>query len=389
MRRPRSLALVGLLFAGFGYPAYAASMTVSPFGTAADGKTVQLVTLRNDHGMTVRFSSRGGAFTEILVPDRSGRVANVVLGQAGFQGWEKAGSFNSVVGRYANRIAGGGFSLDGKFYRIAGANPATGVVLHGGPNSFASQLWTVAPFRHGNDVGAVLTYVSPDGENGFPGELAVTMRYTLTNANTVRLDYAATTTKPTVVNLTNHAYFNIAGADSGPVYNQVLQVAASRWTPTDARQIPTGEIASVEGTPLDFRRPARLADRVYSTHPQIMLAKGIDHNLILDKSVGTLGFAARLTDPSTGRRLEVWTTEPAVQIYSGNNLNGSVVGGSGRTLRQGDGIAFETEHYPDSPNKPNFPSTTLRPGQTFASRTEWRFSVDRGGCGTALRRIVR
>jgi aldose 1-epimerase len=357
--------------------AEAASAQRAPFGIAADGQAVETITLRNDRGMSVRFSTRGGAIIAIEMPDRHGRVTNIVLGKPDFAAWEKAGAFNSVVGRYANRIAGGGFTLDGVFHKIVGASPITGVVIHGGPNGFASKLWRAELFERADTAGATLTYVSADGENGFPGELRVKMAYTLGNDNVLRLEYWATTTKPTVINLTNHSYFNLGGYDSGPIYDEIMQVFASHWTPTDDRQIPTGAIVPVDGTPFDFRKPTRVGDRVYSADPQVLLARGIDHNFVLDKSPGTaVAVAVRLHDPKSGRQMEVRTTEPGVQIYSANNLNGSTAGADGRALRQGDGLAFETEHFPDSPNKPNFPTTVLRPGESFHSITEFAFSTD-------------
>jgi aldose 1-epimerase len=354
----------------------APSAKTEQFGTAADGQVVQLITLHNDHGMTVRFSTRGGTIVAIETPDRAGKIANVVLGRPDFAAWEKSASFNSVIGRYANRIDKGGFTLDGTFYKLE-ANPATKVVLHGGSQGFGSRLWKAETFEKPDGAGAVLTYVSADGESGFPGEMRVRMTYTLTQNNVFRLDYEATTTKPTVVNLTNHTYFNIGGYDSGPVNEQLLQVFAGNFTPTDERLVPTGEIRSVAGTPLDFRRPTRIGDRLYSTDPQILIARGLDHNFVLDKGTGPLTTAVRLRDPRSGRQLEVRTTEPGVQVYSANGFNGGMLGAGNRTLRQSDGIAFETEHFPDSPNHPNFPSTVLRPGQTFHSTSEWAFSTDR------------
>lgn len=351
----------------------------APFGTSATGESVELITLRNDHGMSLRFSTRGGTITEINVPDRNGKVENVVLGRPDFAAWDRSGGFNSVIGRFANRIGRGGFTLDGHFYAIKGADPRTNVVIHGGPDSFGSQLWKAEVFERPGVAGATLHYISADGDNGFPGALDVTMTYTLDNNNVVRLEYRASTSKPTVINLTNHAYFNIGGAASGPVNDQLLQVFASRWTPTDDAQVPTGIIASVAGTPFDFREPARVGDRLYSTHPQMLLARGLDHNFVLDTSVGTSTgtgpqVAARLTDPHSGRTMEVRTTEPGVQIFSANGFNGGQLGANNRTLRQGDALAFETQHFPDSPNKPNFPSTVLRPGETFHSITEYAFS---------------
>jgi aldose 1-epimerase len=356
-------------------PAQATTVARSVFGTSADGRVVELITLHNANGMTVRVSTRGGSLTEVSAPDRKGRIANLVLGHPDFAAWENGD--NAIEGRYANRIGGGGFTLDGVFYKLAGARPNTNVVLHGGPDNFAHRLWKAETFVQGGRAGATLSYVSADGENGFPGELSVTVSYSLGEDNVLRLDYRASTTRPTVVNLTNHAAFNLGGYDSGPVYDQRLQVFASHWTPTDAAQVPTGEIASVDGTPFDFRKPTRIGDRIYSTHPQMVLARGLDHNLVLDKPAGQGGpaLAARLYDPKSGRRMEVRTTEPGVQLYVTNG-DGSRLGANGRTLRQGDGICFETEHFPDSPNKPAFPSTVLRPGETFHSVTEFAFSTD-------------
>ncbi|UAK24780.1 aldose epimerase family protein [Sphingomonas nostoxanthinifaciens] len=374
----RISVLLACILAAGAAAADAASVTRAPFGTAPDGQ-VELITLANDHGMTAKVSTRGGAFVELEAPDRNGRPANVVLGHDGFAEWEKAGGFNTVIGRFANRIANGGFTLDGHFYPIGGASPANKVVLHSGPSDYAGRIFAAAPFQHGGDVGVMLTLKSPDGDGGFPGALDLTMTYTLTAANVVRIDYRATTTKPTVLNLTNHTYFNLAGSGTGTVDPQVLQVFASRYTPADARQIPTGELASVAGTPLDFRTPARIGERVRSSTPQLLMAKGIDHNFVLDGTPGGAPFdAVRLTDPASGRVLTVRTTEPGVQIYTGNGLNGGAVGTGGQTLRQGDGIAFETQHFPDSPNQPTFPTTVLRPGQTFRSTTEWAFSTEGG-----------
>jgi aldose 1-epimerase len=377
MRSGRWLRRAGLLALALPFAAQAApNATSATFGTAADGQIVQLITLTNDHGMTVRFSTRGGTIVAIETPDRAGHAANVVLGRPDFATWDKGSAFNSVVGRYANRIDKGGFTLDGTFYKLQ-ANPTTQVAMHGGQGNFGSKLWKAETFRKADGAGAILTYVSADGENGYPGELRVRMTYTLTQANVFRIDYEATTTKPTVINLTNHTYFNIGGYDSGSVNDQMLQLFASNVTPTDPRQIPTGEIKPVAGTPFDFRKMTRIGDRVYSPDPQMIIGKGLDHNFVIDKSAAAVPVAVRLHDPKSGRQLEVRTTEPGVQVYSGNNLNGAMIGAGNRTLRQGDGIAFETEHFPDSPNHLNFPSTVLRPGETFHSVTEWAFSTDR------------
>ncbi len=367
------LILASLLLAS---PVYAGTAQTSVFGTSQAGETVRLVTLTNRAGHIVRFSARGGTITEILAPDRAGKLANIVLGKPDFAAWEKAGSFNSVVGRYANRIAGGGFTLDGTFHKLP-SNPTTGVAIHGGPGGLASKLWDVETFETATTAGAIMRFTSPDGDNGYPGTLKLTMTYTLTDAGALRIDYGATTDKPTIINLTNHSYFNLGGAASGPVYGHVMQVVARRYTPTDEKQIPTGELAPVAGTPFDFARPATLGSALYAVHPQLQLAKGIDHNFVLDAAPGVLATAVRLHDPASGRQMEVRTTEPGVQIYTGNNLSGAQIGAGGRVLRQSDGVAFETQHFPDSPNQPNFPSTVLRPGETFQSATEFVFSTDR------------
>lgn len=346
------------------------------FGTAEDGARVDLVTLTNDSGMVVRISSRGGTITEILVPDRHGEPGNVVLSAGSFEAWQRMGGFNSIIGLYANRIGGGGFTLDGVRYELP-ANPQTGVTLHGGSPGFAARLFRTEIDETPERALARFTYVSADGENGFPGELTLTVTYSLGVENALRLEYEAVTTKPTVVNFTNHAYFTLGTHAGGPIHDQLLQVFAGHFTPTDEHQVPTGEIAPVDGTPFDFREPARIGERIYSNHPQVLLAGGIDHNFVLDgPSNGEPRLAVRLFDPDSGRRLDVRTTEPGVQIYTANHMNGSTVGEGGRTMRQSDAVAFETQHFPDSPNQPGFPSTVLRPGETFRSLTEFAFSTD-------------
>ena len=349
---------------------------VARFGVAQDGSEVQLVTLRNDNGMVVKISSRGGTITEIMVPDREGHFGNVVLGVRGFEAWEKLIGFNAITGRFANRIGGGGFTLDGTFHPLPGGR-GTNVTLHGGYPSFSAKVFDTQVAESGGRAAATFRTISADGENGFPGELSLAVTYSLGNDDTLRLEYAATTTKPTVVNLTNHAYFTLGTHNSGPVYDQVLQVFASHWTPTDENQVPTGEIRSVENSPFDFREPRSMRGAIYSTEPQIVLARGLDHNFVLDDFDGkSLRVAVRLTDPDSGRQLEVRTTEPGVQLYSTNGIGGTIDAGDGMTIRQSDALAIETQHFPDSPNKPDFPSTVLRPGETFRSVTEFAFSTD-------------
>lgn len=374
MMRLKAMLLLGAMSAAPALAAPTATKTI--FGTAKDGAQVDLVTLRNDNGMIVKFSSRGGTITEIDVPDRNGKTGNVILGVKGFEAWEKLIGFNAITGRYANRIGNSGFTLDGTFYKLT--SNKTGVILHGGFPGLSSKIFATETFMKDGRAGATLTLVSPDGENGFPGELTLHISYSLGNDNVLRLDYQATTSKPTVINLTNHAYFTLGTHKSGPVYNQLLQVFAANWTPTDENQVPTGEIRSVTGTPFDFRKARPMLPTIYSNDPQVMLAKGLDHNFVIDgPSGGAPRLALRLTDPGSGRQLEVRTSEPGVQLYSTNNVGGTTDAGDGMTIRQTDALAIETQHFPDSPNKPNFPTTVLRPGETFHSVTEFAFSTDK------------
>jgi aldose 1-epimerase len=369
MMKPMLLAL-GLVAT----PALAATASIAPFGTNAKGEVVAAITLTNKAGMKVVILTRGGALAEVQVPDRKGRLANVVLTRPDFAAWDRGGAFNTIVGRFANRIAGGGFTLDGVRYPLP-ANPETGVTIHGGAGGWGTKLWAARLLPAGDAAGVELALNSPDGDNGFPGAMQVTVTYTLNERNELRLDYRATTTRPTHVNLTNHAYFNLAGHGAATVDGHVLRLHASQYTPVTDRMIPTGEIAPVAGTPFDFRTARPIGPALRSAHPQLLLARGIDHNLVIDGAAGTLRPAAELLDPASGRALTVLTTEPGCQVYTANNFNGSQAAGDGRLLRQGDGIAFETQHVPDSPNQPAFPSTRLDPGQVFTSTTIFAFGV--------------
>jgi aldose 1-epimerase len=377
MNAMRSVALgttlTGLLAAG---PAAAGTLEHAPYGKTKDGQAVDVYTMTNDHGMRVRFITFGGTITEISVPDRDGRVDNVVLGFRSVADWETLpGHFGAITGRFANRIAGAQFTLNGQTYHlIANNGPNT---LHGGPNALDKQVWTVVEQTVPDGVSAALSYVSKDGDQGFPGTLTTKVVYTLTNDNALRIDYTATTDKDTVVNFTNHSYFNLAGNASGSVEDQLLLINADRYTPTGSDQIPTGEIAPVDGTPLDFRQMMPIGARLHSAFLQMLYAHGYDHNWIINKgSGGAPAFAARGYDPRTGRVIDCLTTEPGVQVYTGNGLNGSLVGSAGTALRQTDGFTLETQHFPDSPNKPAFPTTELKPGQEFRSTTIYRFSTD-------------
>jgi aldose 1-epimerase len=351
---------------------------ITRFGTNARGEQVDAITLANRAGMRATFLTRGAALAELLVPDRQGRLANVVLTRADFAGWDRGGSFNTIVGRYANRISGGGFTLDGVRHPLP-AHPDTGITIHGGQSQagggWGTRLWSAQLLPDADAPGVALTLASPDGDNGFPGAMQVTVTARLEAAGALRLDFCATTSRPTHLNLTCHAYFNLAGHGNATVDEHLLQVHASHYTPVDALMIPSGAIDPVAGTPFDFRTPRRIGPALRSAHPQIMLAHGLDHNLVIDGTPGTLRPAAALVDPASGRRLTVATTQPGIQLYTGNSFNGSQPAGGGRLLRQGDGIALETQHFPDSPNQPGFPFTRLDPGAVFTATTVFAFDV--------------
>ena len=346
------------------------------YGTTADGNAVEEYTLCNAAGMEVKLITFGGILTSIRVPDRGGNFANVALGFDCLAKYEAEHPyFGAITGRYANRIASGKFSLDGADYELFKQDGVAS--LHGGQVGFDKRIWAA----RAHDAGVELSYLSPAGEEGYPGNLNVTVYYSLDDELSLRIEYSAVTDAPTVLNLTNHSYFNLLGEGEGAIYDHILTLNADSYTPTDARQIPTGEIASVAGTPFDFRLPKTLGPGQRSADPQIVMSKGYDHNFVLNRaglSAGELGFAARVYEPRLGRIMEVWTTEPGVQFYAGNVLDTTLVGASGRLYRQSDGLALETQHFPDSPNQPGFPSTILRPGERFKSTTVYRFSTDSG-----------
>ncbi|MEV3988737.1 aldose epimerase family protein [Streptomyces sp. NPDC049837] len=371
-------AATGLTVAA-GSPSYASDGGRSKpvkelFGTLADGTEVHRWTLRNG-GTRMKVLSYGGIVQSLEIPDRHGRYANVSLGFDDLDAYVSSSPyFGALIGRYGNRIAGGRFTLDGREYRLSvndGPNS-----LHGGAQGFDKRVWDVEPFTGAAGVGLVLRYVSADGEMGYPGTLRVTVTYTLTARGDWRIDYAATTDRATVVNLTNHTYYNLAGEGGGDILGHELRLAASRYTPADATLIPTGERARVAGTPFDFRHGKTIGEDIRTAHPQVVLAKGYDHNWVLDKGVTDRPQpVATLRDPGSGRTMTIATTEPGVQFYSGNFLDGTLAGPSGRTYRQGDGLCLETQAFPDSPNQPSFPSTVLRPGETYRSVTVHGFSA--------------
>lgn len=344
---------------------------VKKTGLRVRGDDIHLITLGNDNGVTVRLIDLGGTLTELYVPDEAGRTANVLLGFGDLADYARPGPyFGNLIGRFANRISGGRFALDGKNYTVPpneGRNAS-----HGGPDGFSFRRWAIL---EADRTSLRLGLVSPDGDSGFPGKLSVEVTYSLGADNSLRVDYfAVTELEASVVNLTVHPYFNLAGEASGSALNHVLTLAASRYLPTDAELIPLGNLEDVAGTPFDLRTPTEIASRINNPHPQLVLAGGFDHCFVLDEP-GIGKASLHLCDPASGRVLEIETSEPGLQFYSGNELSGSLTGTSGRPYRFGDGLAFETQHFPDSPNRPAFPSTRLAPGEEFHSTTIFRFGA--------------
>ncbi|MFG3058850.1 aldose epimerase family protein [Streptomyces sp. NPDC048231] len=344
------------------------------FGKLDDGTKIYRWSLQNG-GTRLKVLSYGGIIQSLEIPDRHGRYANVSLGYDNLAAYVAGTTFfGATIGRYGNRIAKGQFTLDGKKYQL---NVNDGVnSLHGGAKGFNTKVWDVEGFTSGSDVGLHLYYTSVDGEMGYPGTLRTKVTFTLNRDGDWRIDYEATTDKPTVVNLTNHTYWNLAGEGSGTIEDHELTIAASRYTPTDTGLIPTGELAKVSGTPFDFRKSKPVGRDIRAGHPQQVQAKGFDHNWVLDKGVTAKPVhISTLRDPRSGRTLKIATDQPGLQFYSGNFLDGTLVGTSGRTYRQGDGLCLETQHFPDSPNEPSWPSTVLRPGQTYRTTTIHSFGA--------------
>ncbi len=347
-----------------------------PFGVTPAGETAVLFTLTREGAPTVRITNQGGHVVAILASDRNGDVANVTLGYADFAGYIQSPAFlGALIGRFANRIADGAFALDGKTYTLARNNGKNS--LHGGPTGFHSRLWT-AKVVSGSDGDALqLTYVSADGEEGFPGALTARVVHSLRADGGFVIDCTATTDRPTIVNLTNHAYFNLAGEGVGVIHGHELQIEADAFTPVDATMIPTGELRAVARTAFDFRQPVAIGARIDETDEQLERARGYDHNYVLRGEPGTLRRVARVREPQSGRVLEVETTQPGLQLYSGNFLGAgaSIIGPSGEPYIPRSGFCLETQHYPDSPHHPEWPSVVLRPGETYRQTTVYRFAV--------------
>jgi aldose 1-epimerase len=344
------------------------------FGKTSDGTPVDLYTLSNANGMTVGIITYGGAVVSLTAPDRGGKYADVVLGMDTVQGYQDQKSFfGALIGRYGNRIGHAQFSLDGKTYKLPNNDGAN--TLHGGPEGFDKRVWTAIPLKSANGAAVGFTYISKDGEEGFPGTLTARVSYALTPQNELKIEYSATTDKDTVVNLTNHSYFNLA-SPGGDILQHQVKIEADRFTPVDAGLIPTGELRPVKGTPFDFTSATAIGARIGQADQQLQYGKGYDHNWVLTKGITAAPVkAAEVYEPSSGRVMEVLTTEPGLQFYTGNFLDGQVHGKGGKAYPFRGAFCMETQHYPDSPNKPAFPSTELKPGSTYRTTTIYRFSA--------------
>jgi aldose 1-epimerase len=380
-KKSRSFGLVGMcafIMVGSG-SAYAGGLWVrkEAFGKMADGTRVEKYTLSNVHGMEVSIITYGGAVQSIKVPDKDGKLGDVALGFDNLEDYLKANNpyFGALIGRYGNRIAKGQFVLDGKTYQIPANNGPN--ALHGGPKGFDKQVWAATPITDSGWVGVELTYFSPDGQMGFPGNLAVTVRYTLNNDNELRIDYSAVTDKDTIVNLTNHTYFNLAGAGHGTILDQVAMMNGDKFTPVDKTLIPTGELQDVKGTPFDFTQPTAIGAWIQADNEQLKNAEpkqgGYDHNWVFNNPGNLSALAVRVFDPKSGRAVEMYTTEPGVQFYVGNFLDGSLKGKDGLTYEHWGAFTLEAQHYPDSPNQSKFPSTELKPGEKYSQTTIYKF----------------
>jgi aldose 1-epimerase len=356
-----------------GREASTARLSRQAFGKTEAGDQVELYTLTNSKGVAAAITNYGGIIVSLKVPDRTGQMADVVLGYDALDGYLTAHPyFGAIIGRYGNRIGKARFTLNGVEYKLASNDGENS--LHGGTKGFDKALWKAREVDGGK--GLELTYLSKDGEEGFPGNLATTVTYSLNDENELKIDYGATTDKDTVVNLTNHSYFNLAGQGEGDILGHLVTIYADRFTPVDAGLIPTGELKPVEGTPFDFRAPRAIGARIGDKDEQLLLGRGYDHNFVVNRTGEGLTLAARVAEPNSGRVLEVFTTEPGIQFYTGNFLDGTIRGKGGKVYRQRYGFCLETQHFPDSPNKPSFPSVVLKPGQTYRSTTIYKFGAE-------------
>ncbi len=357
------------------------TITKADFGKTPEGQPVEIFTLRNGQGAEARIMTYGGIVQSLSVPDKNGKFADVVLGFNTLDGYvnptylKGCPYFGALIGRYGNRIGAGKFTLEGQAYTLAGNN--NGNSLHGGLKGFDKVVWTVEEAevgKHGPEL--ELTYLSKDGEEGFPGNLKVKAVYTLTEDNALKLQFSATTDKPTIVNLTQHSYFNLAGEGQGDILGHLVYLNADKTTPVDAGLITTGEFADVTGTPFDFRKPTAIGARIKDPNPVLQYGPGYDHNWVINKPLGAYGLQARVVEPNSGRVLEVWSDEPGLQFYAGNFLDGTLTGKAGVAYQVHTGFAMEPQHYPDSPNKSNFPSVELKPGQKYHNTIVYKFSAE-------------
>jgi aldose 1-epimerase len=356
-------------------PNPASSITKSDFGTTPDGQAVEIYTLHNSKGAEARIMTYGGIVQKLVMPDKNGNMEDIVLGFDTLDGYTGTNDpyFGALIGRYGNRIGAGTFTLEGQTYTLAKNN--NGNSLHGGIKGFDKVVWTAKPSVGIHGPQLVLAYVSKDGEEGYPGNLEVTAIYTLTEDNALKLEYTARTDKPTVVNLTHHSYFNLAGQGNGDILGDIVYINADQTTPVDSGLIPTGAFADVTGTPFDFRTPTTPGARINDPDPVLQYGPGYDHNWVINKPLGKFGLMARVVEPNSGRVMEVWSDQPGLQFYTGNFLDGSITGKDGKVYQKHYALCMEPQHYPDSPNKPNFPTTELKPGETYHNTIEYKFST--------------
>ena len=376
MRPYRNLVLAFLVLVSSVALAHAqATVTKESFGKTSTGENIDIYTLKNANGVETRITNYGGIVVSLQIPDRNNKFDDVVLGFNDLESYLTKNNpyFGAIIGRYGNRIGKGRFKLNGVEYKLAVNNGENH--LHGGIKGFDKVIWTGRSMSTKSGPAVVLTYASKDGEEGYPGTLRVTVTYTLTSKNELKIDYSATTNKDTVINLTHHSYFNLLGEGNGDILNHQVQINADSFVPTDAGSIPTGELKKVANTPFDFLRANQIGARINQDDEQLKFGNGYDHTWVINGRPGTLRLAGGAYESTTGRVMEVWTTEPGMQFYTGNFLDGSLTGKSGKPYQRRSGFCFETQHYPDSPNQPSFPTTTLKRGATYRSTTIYRFSA--------------